>query len=243
MLMSDSDESGGDESPPDSGSDWSEAGKEAAAEAAEAAAEEDDDVSMAGDSDNSLGSADASKKDSASRKRRKPSPQKVFSELPTRRNSDSLQKYLVVFVFGSHCYFGLDGKGVIAHLRGSLMDASYCHVTQCKCLSCMRRQPIYGTPPWVDCTPSVLLYLMFRHKQEARPTLKDLASPGKPAFMVTIMTSTTVIWCECVAKKRPCLQAVRNSTSSCPLLSAASWCKHKTINSQHKCSKFHCANR
>lgn len=89
--MSESDESGGDESPPDSGSDWSEAGKEAAAEAAEAAAEEDD-VSMAGDSDNSPGSADASKKDGASRKRRKPSPQKVFSKLPTRRNRDSFAK-------------------------------------------------------------------------------------------------------------------------------------------------------
>lgn len=79
--MSDSDESGGDESPLDSGSDWSEAGKEAAAEAAEAAAE-DDDVSMAGDSDNSPGSADASKKkDGGSRKRQKPSPQKVLSKL------------------------------------------------------------------------------------------------------------------------------------------------------------------
>lgn len=86
--MSESDESGGDESLPDSGSDWSEAGKEAAAEAAEAAAE-DDDVSMAGDSDNSPGSADARKKDGASRKRRKPSPHKVLSKFATRRNRDS----------------------------------------------------------------------------------------------------------------------------------------------------------
>lgn len=98
--MSESDESGAEESPLDSASDWSEAGKAAAAEAAEAVAE-DDDVSLAEDSDSSPGSAHASKKGGSSRKRRKPSPLKVFTMLLTRKNSASLataQVFLLVLI-------------------------------------------------------------------------------------------------------------------------------------------------
>ena len=72
--MSDSDESGAEKSPQDSGSDWSQAGKTTAAEAAEA---EDDDVSMTDDSEDASGSTGAGKKAGSSRKRQKPSPLKV----------------------------------------------------------------------------------------------------------------------------------------------------------------------
>lgn len=74
VLMSESDESGAEEFPQDSGSDWSAAGKVAAAEAAEAA---EDDVSMADDSEDTPGSTDAGQKNGSSRKRQKPSPLKV----------------------------------------------------------------------------------------------------------------------------------------------------------------------
>lgn len=74
VLMSDSDESGAEKSPQDSGSDWSQAGKTTAAEAAEA---EDDDVSMTDDSEDASGSTGAGKKAGSSRKRQKPSPLKV----------------------------------------------------------------------------------------------------------------------------------------------------------------------
>lgn len=75
VLMSESDESGEEESAPDSGSDWSEAGKEAAADPDEAA--DDDDVSMAGDSDNSPEGTTTNRKGSSNRKRQKPSSSKV----------------------------------------------------------------------------------------------------------------------------------------------------------------------
>ena len=98
--MSDSDESGGEQSLPDSGSDWSAAGQEAAAEAAEAAAEDDDDddVSMA-DSDSAPGSADASKQHGQSRKRRKPSPFKVFPKPLTAVNRTKCVKAYASLVF------------------------------------------------------------------------------------------------------------------------------------------------
>ncbi len=70
VLMSDSDEPGGEESAPDSGSDWSQTGKQAAASSD--ADHEDDDVSMADDSDDSP--AQAGKGQSSSRKRAKPTP-------------------------------------------------------------------------------------------------------------------------------------------------------------------------
>ena len=70
VVMSDSDESGNEESAPDSGSDWSEASKEAAPDG-------DDDVSMADDSDESTGSGSAFKKGARNSKRQKSSPSKV----------------------------------------------------------------------------------------------------------------------------------------------------------------------
>jgi len=68
VLMSESDDSGGDKSAPDSGSDWSQTGKQAAA----SSDADDDDVSMADDSDDSP--AQAGKGQSSSRKRAKPTP-------------------------------------------------------------------------------------------------------------------------------------------------------------------------
>ncbi|DBA75103.1 TPA: hypothetical protein ACH3X1_010428 [Trebouxia sp. C0004] len=68
VLMSESDESGEEESAPDSGSDWSQTGKQAAA----SSDADDDDVSMADDSDDSP--AQAGKDQSSSRKRAKPTP-------------------------------------------------------------------------------------------------------------------------------------------------------------------------
>lgn len=96
--MSDSDESGGEQSLPDSGSDWSAAGQEAAAEAAEAAAEDDDDVSMA-DSDSAPGSPHASKQHGQSRKRRKPSPFKVSPKPLTAVNRTKCAKAYASLVF------------------------------------------------------------------------------------------------------------------------------------------------
>ncbi|KAL0028206.1 hypothetical protein WJX79_001719 [Trebouxia sp. C0005] len=69
VLMSESDDSGGGESDPDSGSDWSQAGKQAASSDAD---NDDDDVSMADHSDDSP--APAGKGQSSSRKRAKPTP-------------------------------------------------------------------------------------------------------------------------------------------------------------------------
>lgn len=74
--MSDSDESGAEKSAQDSGSDWSQAGKNAAAQAAEAD-DHDDDFSMADDGEDSPGNTDAGKMGGSSRKRQKPSPLKV----------------------------------------------------------------------------------------------------------------------------------------------------------------------
>lgn len=123
--MSESDESGGEESPPDSGSDWSQAGMEAAAEAAEAAAEDDhDDVSMADDSDIAPGSADASKENGASRKRRKPSPLKVPPKKLTMRNRANFAKAHIGPVLHSYdcvAYSQLRDQGVTDHLRGRLI--------------------------------------------------------------------------------------------------------------------------
>ena len=70
VLMSDSDDSGAEESAPDSGSDWSQAGKQAAASSH--ADKDDDDVSMADDIDDSP--AQASKGQSSSKKRAKQTP-------------------------------------------------------------------------------------------------------------------------------------------------------------------------
>lgn len=85
--MSDSDESGAEKSPQDSGSDWSQVGKTTAAEAAEA---DDDDVSMADDSEHAPGSTDAGKKGGSSRKRQKPSPLKVPPSCREQRVSQLL---------------------------------------------------------------------------------------------------------------------------------------------------------
>ena len=70
VLMSESDDSGGEESAPDSGSDWSQTGKQAAASSD--ADNDDDDVSMADDGDDSP--AQAGKGQSSCRKRAKPTP-------------------------------------------------------------------------------------------------------------------------------------------------------------------------
>ena len=70
VFMSDSDDSAGEESAADSGSDWSQTGKQAAASSD--ADNDDDDVSMADDSDDSP--APAGKGQSSIRNCAKPTP-------------------------------------------------------------------------------------------------------------------------------------------------------------------------
>lgn len=76
VLTSESDDSGGEESPPESGSDWSQVGKQAAA-SPDADDDDDDDISMIDDSDQSP--SNAGKGSASGKKRKKPTPAMVRS--------------------------------------------------------------------------------------------------------------------------------------------------------------------